>query len=358
MPVAAPLVEVEHLEQSFRAPAGRLAPRAARRIRAVDDVSFSVGSGETLGLVGESGCGKSTLGRSVLHLLEPSAGVVRFEGTDLTGLSGRALRRLRPQMQMVFQDSTGSLNPRRRVLPAVAAAMRWHGTERAGAERRARELLERVGLGPEHAGRFPHELSGGQRQRVGIARALALEPRLLVLDEPVSALDVSVQAQIVNLLQDLQSDLGLAFLFVAHDLSVVRHISDRVAVMYAGKIVELSPAAALYEKPIHPYTAALLAAVPIPDPRRRRAHRPQAVSGEHPDPSAPPAGCRFHPRCPQVTAICRSDEPPLTEYAGGRVAACHHPLGVGPEELSAATRSAASPLSASGGLPQASPAPR
>ncbi len=356
MPVASgPLVEVEHLEHSFRAPARGLAPRAARRIHAVDDVSFSLGAGETLGLVGESGCGKSTLARSVLRLLEPSAGSVRFAGTDITRLAGRPLRRLRPEMQMVFQDPTGSLNPRRRVGSIVAAPMRWQGAGRVAAARRARELLDRVGLAPEHAGRFPHELSGGQRQRVGIARALALEPRLVVLDEPVSALDVSVQAQIVNLLQDLQRDLGLAYLFVAHDLSVVRHISDRVAVMYAGKIVELSPAAALYENPIHPYTAALLAAVPTPDPRRARALRAPGVSGEHPDPSAPPSGCRFHPRCPSATALCRTEEPPLAEYPGAHLAACHHPLGVGPEELSAATRSAASPLSAGARLPQASP---
>ncbi len=342
----APLVEVAHLQHSFRS-SGRGRPA----VRAVDDVSFSLGAGETLGLVGESGCGKSTLARSVLRLLEPSAGTIRFAGRDITALGARALRPLRREMQMVFQDPTGALNPRRRVGSIVSAPMRWQGAGRFAAEQWTRELLVRVELAPEHAGRFPHELSGGQRQRVGIARALALEPRLVVLDEPVSALDVSVQAQIVNLLEDLQRDLGLAYLFVAHDLDVVRHVSDRVAVMYAGKIVELAPAAALYERPVHPYTAALLAAAPVPDPRRARA-RPRPVGGEHPDPSAPPPGCRFHPRCPAATAICRTEEPPLTEYPGGRLAACHHPLAVGPQELAAAARSAASPRSASHRLPQ------
>jgi len=325
--------------------------RVVAQVRAVDDVSFNLSQGETLGLVGESGCGKTTLARSVLRLLEPTSGAVRFAGTDITHASRRALAPLRQEMQMVFQDPFASLNPRKRVGQIVGAPLRLHGAKGRDVEKRVRELLDRVGLAPEHADRFPHEFSGGQRQRIGIARALALEPRLVVLDEPVSALDVSVQAQIVNLLDDLQRDLGLAYMFVAHDLSVVRHVSGRIAVMYLGKLVELSPAEELYRRPIHPYTEALLAAIPVPDPRLNRARKRTVLGGEPPSPIDPPPACRFHPRCPRATEVCRTHEPPLTEYPGGHLAACHHPLGVTATDLAGARRSPLSPLSSGEALP-------
>jgi oligopeptide/dipeptide ABC transporter ATP-binding protein len=255
-------------------------------------------------------------------------------------------------MQLVFQDPFASLNPRKRVGQIIGSPLKLHGRDDIGA--RVRELLDRVGLAPEHVNRYPHEFSGGQRQRIGVARALALEPRLILLDEPVSALDVSVQAQIINLLDQLQDDFGLTYLFVAHDLSVVRHVSDRIAVMYLGKIVELAPAEELYEKPIMPYTDALLAAVPIPDPKRNRARERIVLEGEPPNPIDPPSGCRFHPRCPRATEICQRVEPPLTEYPNGHLAACHHPLNVTAEEIAAAAKSPASPLSSGDELPQAS----
>ncbi len=273
-------------------------------MHAVDDVTLQLRSGETLGLVGESGCGKTTLARCVVRLLDPTGGSLEFEGQDITHTGTSDLRPLRKDMQIVFQDPYASLNPRKRVGQIVGTPMALHGTPKAEIPDRVRDLLARVGLSPEHVNRFPHEFSGGQRQRVGIARALALNPRLIVLDEPVSALDVSIQAQIVNLLDDLQDELGLTYLFVAHDLGVVRHISDSIAVMYLGKIMELSPAEELYAKPIHPYTSALLGAIPIPDPKLNRQRERITLEGEPPSPIQPPAGCRFHPRCPRATEIC------------------------------------------------------
>jgi len=345
------LLSVEHLKQLFGVRKGIAFSREVAQVHAVDDVSFGLDAGETLGLVGESGCGKTTLARAVVRLLEPTAGSIRFRGQEISSAGRRELRPLRREMQMVFQDPFGSLNPRKNVREIVSLPLRLHGASKEAARDRVDDLLERVGLAPEHARRYPHEFSGGQRQRIGIARALALEPRLVVLDEPVSALDVSVQAQIVNLLDDLQDDLGLSYLFVAHDLSVVRHVSDRIAVMYLGKLMEVSPAEELYRKPVHPYTQALLAAIPVPDPRERRARERILVRGEPPNPIDPPTGCVFHPRCPRATDVCREVEPPLARYAGGHLAACHHPLNVTAAEVAAAERSEQSPLSAGDALP-------
>jgi oligopeptide/dipeptide ABC transporter ATP-binding protein len=351
-----PLLEVEHLKLHFPIKAGILIDREVARVHAVDDVTFTLRDGETLGLVGESGCGKTTLSRTIMRLLDPTAGAIRFRGRDVSRASRRELIPLRREMQMVFQDPYASLNPRKRVGQIVGIPLRRHGVAHDEADRRVLELLDRVGLAREHVNRFPHEFSGGQRQRIGIARALALEPRLIVLDEPVSALDVSVQAQIVNLLDDLQDELGLTYLFVAHDLSVVRHVSDRIAVMYLGKLMEMSPAEDLYTKPIHPYSAALLEAIPIPDPRKNRERQRSVVSGEPPNPIDPPSGCVFHPRCPRATDVCRTVEPPLTRYADGHLAACHHPLNVSAAELAAAQRSDASPLRAGAETPRATTA--
>jgi oligopeptide/dipeptide ABC transporter ATP-binding protein len=346
-----PLLELEHLQMLFPARSGASEGKRGQ-VHAVDDVTLALADGETLGLVGESGCGKTTLARCAVRLLQPTAGKVRFRGADITSLTWRALRPYRKHMQIVFQDPQGSLNPRKRVRQIIGAALSvGHGV--GADDDRIRKLLKQVGLNPEHANRFPHEFSGGQRQRIGVARALAVDPRLIVLDEPVSALDVSIQAQVVNLLDDLQDQLGLSYIFVAHDLSVVRHVSNRIAVMYLGKVVELSPAQELYTRPVHPYTVSLLGAIPIPDPRVSRSRARQLPRGELPSPMDPPAGCRFHTRCPSATDICRNVEPPLTLYPGGHEAACHHPVNVGPSDIAAAVRSPAASRSAGPELPVA-----
>ena len=350
-----PLVEAEHLQLYFPVKTGVLIDRTVGHVHAVDDVSLALKEGETLGIVGESGCGKSTLARCVVRLLEPTSGTLRFRGKDITHLGRRGLSDLHKEAQLVFQDPVSSLNPRKRVGQIVGTPMKLHGIDNI--ERRVPELLERVGLNPEHINRFPHEFSGGQRQRIGVARALAVDPRLIVLDEPVSALDVSIQAQVINLLDDLQDDMGLSYIFIAHDLAVVRHVSDRIAVMYLGKLVEVSPARELYDKPIHPYTEALLAAIPIPDPKENRARERQVVGGEPPNPIAPPSGCRFHTRCPRATEVCKTLEPPLAAYPGGHLAACHHPLNVDGSETTNATRSPLSPLSSGRLLPSGKEAP-
>jgi oligopeptide/dipeptide ABC transporter ATP-binding protein len=293
-----------------------------RPVRAVDDVSFEIAKGEVLGLVGESGSGKTTIGRALLKLIEPSAGELWFEGADLAPLSSRAMRPYRRRLQIIFQDPYASLNPRQRVGDTLSEAMATHDLHRGGARAaRIAELLSLVGLAPEHAQRFPHEFSGGQRQRIGIARALAVEPQFIVADEPVSALDVSIQAQVINLLSDLQREFGLSYLFVAHDLAVVEHISHRVAVMYLGRIVELAPTRALFDNPLHPYTEALLAAVPVPDPSVPRKRL--ILSGDVPSPIKVPAGCRFHTRCPYAFDRCRVEEPELKEPLSGHQVACH-----------------------------------
>ncbi len=323
-----PLLEVTDLVVHFPIKSGILVDREVATVHAVDGVSLTLHEGETLGLVGESGCGKSTLCRAILQLVSPTSGSVRFAGDELVGRSRRDLRPLRREMQMIFQDPFASLNPRKRVGQIIGDPIELHGLAR-GAElkRRVLELLERVGLQAEHYNRFPHEFSGGQRQRIGIARALALQPKLIIADEPVSALDVSVQAQIINLLEELQDEFGLSYLFVAHDLGVVRHVSDRVAVMYLGKVVETSASDALYRSPLHPYTNALLSAVPIPDPRRNSERERITLEGDVPSPIDPPPGCRFHTRCASATDVCRTEEPALAELSAGHFAACHHPRG-------------------------------
>jgi oligopeptide transport system ATP-binding protein len=325
----APLLEVNDLVKHFPIQGGVLFNRAVGAVRAVDGVSFSIAPGQTLGLVGESGCGKSTLARTVLQLLRPTSGSVRFEGQEIAGKGRSELRPLRRQMQMIFQDPYASLNPRKRIEQIVGDPMRLHGiAEGKEVRKRSEELLERVGLAPEHISRFPHEFSGGQRQRIGIARALALRPKLIIADEPVSALDVSIQAQIINLLEDLQEEFNLTYIFVAHDLGVVRHVADRVAVMYLGKIVELGPAAEVYSSPVHPYTEALLSAVPIPDPRANRERTERVLEGDVPSPADPPQACRFHTRCPYMTEICAEVEPEFINHRGRQWAACHHPRNV------------------------------
>jgi oligopeptide transport system ATP-binding protein len=321
------LLEVTDLEMHFPIKSGILIDREVGRVRAVDGVNLTVKEGETLGLVGESGCGKSTLCRAILQLLRPTAGSVRFDGKEMVGLKRREMQSLRRQMQIIFQDPYASLNPRHRVGQIIGDPLRLHGIA-SGEElkRNVRGLLERVGLGPEHYNRYPHEFSGGQRQRIGIARALALRPRLIIADEPVSALDVSIQAQIINLLEDLQDEFNLTYIFVAHDLGVIRHVSDRIAVMYLGKIVEIGPADEVYSDPIHPYTLSLLSALPIPDPRVNAAREPLVLEGDLPSPANPPAACRFHTRCPYATEICSEVEPELVHHGNGHWAACHHPL--------------------------------
>jgi oligopeptide transport system ATP-binding protein len=319
------ILRVEDLQVHFPIHSGVLLRHQVGAVKAVDGVSFSVRRGETLGLVGESGCGKSTTALAVLRMLEPTAGRIVFEGRDLTSLTRSEMRPIRRRMQMVYQDPFGSLDPRMKVRDIVGEPLIVHGLagDRAAYRHRVAELIEMVGLLPAMADRYPHEFSGGQRQRIAIARALALEPALLICDEPVSALDVSIQAQIVNLLMDLQERLGLTYLFIAHDLSVVRHISDRIAVMYLGRIVELASRDQLYRDPKHPYTEALLAAVPIPDPELEAARPQQVLKGEVPSVLHPPSGCRFHPRCPKALPECSTVVPPLLRIEVGREVSCH-----------------------------------
>jgi oligopeptide transport system ATP-binding protein len=320
------LLELSEVSKHFRTGAGLLS--RGEIVHAVDGVSFQVAEGETLGLVGESGCGKSTLGRCIVRLHEPTAGSIRFAGEDITRARGRTLRALRRDVQIVFQDPYASLNPRKREGSIVGEALEIHkmGTQ-AEIKRKVQELQDVVGLNPEHYNRFPHEFSGGQRQRIGVARALAVRPKLIVCDEPVSALDVSVQAQILNLLKRLQRDFDLTYVFIAHDLDVVRHISTRVAVMYLGKIVEVGDGAQLYNRPMHPYSGALLSAVPIPNPNVARARKPIVLEGDVPSPINPPSACRFHPRCPRFQqGKCDVDEPQLVLRDRGHEVACHFPL--------------------------------
>jgi oligopeptide transport system ATP-binding protein len=335
-----PLIEVREIKKYFPIRKG-LMQREVARVHAVDGVSFAVQEGETLGLVGESGCGKSTLGRTIVRLYEPTSGQIIFQGNAIEGHGARQLRPLRREMQMVFQDPYASLNPRKRVGSIIGDPMKIHHLGNTK-ERKARveELLETVGLSPEHFNRYPHEFSGGQRQRIGIARALALRPKLIVADEPVSALDVSIQSQMLNLLEDLQNEFQLTYIFIAHDLGVVRHVSDRIAVMYLGRIVEMSPAEELYVRPIMPYTEALLSAVPVPDPDLAAKRERIVLEGDVPSPINPPAGCRFHPRCRYATQVCAEVEPPLVEYGNGHLAACHHPLNVDAALVAAAGGSA------------------
>ncbi|MEU1372612.1 ABC transporter ATP-binding protein [Streptomyces triculaminicus] len=318
---AAPLLSVRDARMTFP---GR---RRSAPVRAVDGVSFDIAPGETLGLVGESGCGKSTTGRMIVRLLEPTAGSITYDGRDISRLGRREMKPLRRELQMVFQDPHSSLNPRQTVSRIIADPLLVQGTPQAEARRRAAELMELVGLIPEHLDRYPHEFSGGQAQRIGIARSLATGPRLVVADEPVSALDVSVQAQIVNLMERLRRELGLAYLFIAHDLSVVKRVCDRVAVMYLGRIVEIGAKERVYAAPAHPYTQALLSAVPLPDPAAERARERITLAGDPPSPAAPPPGCTFHPRCPKAQEICRTEAPLLRIAAPGeaREVACHFP---------------------------------
>jgi peptide/nickel transport system ATP-binding protein len=319
-----PLVEVDHLSIHFPVGGSGFWGRQKRVVHAVDDVSFSIARGETLGLVGESGSGKTTTGRAILRRITPAAGTIRFRGRDITRTDGEALRHLRRHMQLVFQDPYASLNPRMTVGELVAEPLVVHGivNDLDDARDRVLDLLDRCGLPSDSIDRYPHAFSGGQRQRVGIARALSLQPDFIVADEPVSALDVSVRAQVVNLLQDLQDEFGLTYLFIAHDLSVVRHISHRIAIMYAGKLVEIADCHTIYDNPIHPYTEALLSSVPVPDPPVQRQRRRIVLQGEIPDPIDPPPGCRFASRCPLVEPRCREQEPPLTQRAEGHAAAC------------------------------------
>jgi oligopeptide/dipeptide ABC transporter ATP-binding protein len=322
-----PIMEVRNLVKHFPIHAGFFR-RQVGAVQAVDGISFDVLRGETLGLVGESGCGKSTTARLLLRLMQPTAGSIKFEGREIANVRGGELKSLRREMQMIFQDPYSSLNPRKTVGSIIAEPFVIHGQLGGKAERKraVQELMDTVGLNPEHYNRYPHEFSGGQRQRIGVARALALKPKVIVADEPVSALDVSIQAQVLNLLRDLQRDLGLTLIFIAHDLSVVRHMCDRVAVMYLGKIYELASSDELYAHPRMPYTGALMSAVPVPDPRIGASKKRQLLTGDVPSPTNPPPGCRFHTRCWKAQEICRMEDPPLEVKEGGNVAACHFPL--------------------------------
>jgi oligopeptide transport system ATP-binding protein len=322
-----PLMEVRDLVKHFPIRKGIIVQRQVGAVKAVDGVSFDVQQGETLGIVGETGCGKSTTARLICRLMDPTSGSISFQGQQIAGLKGAELKALHRDMQMVFQDPYSSLNPRKTVGSIIADPFVIHGLYSGEGERKRRvqDLMDRVGLNPEHYNRYPHEFSGGQRQRIGVARAIALEPKLLVADEPVSALDVSIQAQVLNLLRGLQREMGLTLIFIAHDLSVVRHMCDRVAVMYLGRIVELSPSDILYSSPRHPYTGALLSAVPVPDPSDAKRDR-QLLTGDVPSPANPPSACRFHTRCPKAQSKCSEVDPVLERKAGGSVAACHYPL--------------------------------
>ena len=324
-----PLVKLTGIKKHFPLTRGIVFKKLIGKVHAVDGVDLEIFPGETLGLVGETGCGKSTLARVIMRLHDATDGQILFEGKDVTHLKGRELRETRQHMQMIFQDPYASLNPRHTVASIVGEPMRNFGTvPKDKIKGRVQELMELVGLNPEHYNRYPHAFSGGQRQRIGVARALALRPKLIVLDEPVSALDVSIQAQVINLLEDLQNEFKLTYLFIAHDLSVVRHVSDRVAVMYLGKVVELAEGDGLYRTPKHPYTGALLSAVPVPDPHLASTKKRVILQGDVPSPVNPPSGCRFHPRCPraQLPTPCATEDPALTEQGRGHVAACHFPL--------------------------------
>ena len=325
---AEPLIEVRDLVKHFPMTQGIILQRKVGAVQAVDGVSFDVLKGETLGLVGESGCGKSTTARLLMRLMDPTSGSIRFEGQEISGLKGQRLKQLRQDMQMIFQDPYSSLNPRKTVGTIIGEPFSIQGMHSGEGERKrtVQELMDMVGLNPEHYNRYPHEFSGGQRQRIGVARALALKPKLIVADEPVSALDVSIQAQILNLLRELQRDIGITLVFIAHDLSVVRHMCDRVAVMYLGRIVEMASSEELYAHPRMPYTGALMSAVPVADPRLAAQKKRQVLAGDVPSPTNPPQACRFHTRCWKAQEICRTDDPPLEVKDGGNVAACHFPL--------------------------------
>jgi oligopeptide/dipeptide ABC transporter ATP-binding protein len=323
------LIEVRDLVKHFPLTKGIIFRKQVGAVQAVDGVTFDVIEGETLGIVGESGCGKSTTARLITRLLEPTSGEIHYKGSDIAHLSRADLKPLRRDMQMIFQDPYSSLNPRKTVGSIIGEPFIIHDveTDEGKRKKRVQDLMDTVGLNPEHYNRFPHEFSGGQRQRIGVARAIALKPKLIVADEPVSALDVSIQAQVINLLEELQDELGLTIIFIAHDLSVVRHVCDRIAVMYLGKIVELADADALFQHPRHPYTGALLSAVPVPDPRMAKGKNRQVLGGDVPSPTNPPPACRFHTRCPKARdGVCNVEEPLLEFKEGGNLAACHYPL--------------------------------